>query len=77
MGKQVPLVMYRRGVRIVLGMASVENDGSISSKVADDMWPQVRDLFLPNVGEFSIIPVPKKPVTEYDKPAVRGRARPR
>lgn len=58
--KQVPLVIYRRGVRTEIGMAEVRDDGSIEAQVAKDHWPLVRDLFMPNVGEFSINPVPPK-----------------
>lgn len=59
MGKQVPLVMYRRGVRTQLGMASVEDDGSISAQVERELWPMVKNLFLPGVGEFFIAPAQK------------------
>jgi hypothetical protein len=59
MGKQVPLVMYKGGVRTVLGMASVQDDGSITAQVTKDHWPLVKDLFLPNIGEFSISPFRK------------------
>ncbi len=57
MGKQIPLVIYKGGVRTVIGMASVEDDGSFVGQVAKDVWPTVKDLFLPNIGEFSIAPV--------------------
>lgn len=59
MGKQVPLVIYKGGERIVLGMASVEDNGSIEAQVAKDMWPAVKDILQPNVGEFSIRNAPK------------------
>lgn len=61
MGKQVPLVIYRRGVRTVLGMASVAEDGSIEAQVEKDKWPSVKHLFAPGVGEFSINPAPTRP----------------
>lgn len=58
--KQIPLVIYRRGVRTEIGMARVEDDGSIVAQVSKDNWPLVKELFMPNVGEFSINPVPAK-----------------
>jgi hypothetical protein len=56
MGKQIPLVMYKKGVRHVLGMASVEDDGSIVAQVAKDKWVESKHLFVPGIGELSINP---------------------
>jgi len=58
MGKQLPLVMYKDGRRIVLGKAVVEDDGSITAQVVKDAWaiPEIKDLFKPGIGQFSIVP---------------------
>lgn len=53
---QIPLTIYKRGVRTVIGMAQVEKDGQITAQVAKDHWPMVRSYFTPNVGELSIGP---------------------
>lgn len=58
--KQVPLVMYKSGVRTEIGMVQVEDDGSIVAQVAKDHWPLVREYLMPNVGDFSINPVSAK-----------------
>lgn len=59
MGKQLPFVMYKGGVRHVIGMASVDKDGKIEAQVNKESWPLVKDLFLPDIGEFSISPFRK------------------
>lgn len=73
MGKQVPLVVYKGGTRTVIGMASVQEDGSIEAQVMKDHWPTVKDLFLPNIGELSIAPVgtsmPRKRVIIENTPS--------
>ena len=60
MAKQIPLVMYSRGVRVIVGMVSVKDDGSIESQFKKDLWPSIRDSFLPFVKEFSINPAPSE-----------------
>lgn len=55
MGKQVPLVLYKRGIRVVLGMASVEDDGSFVGQIEKDKWAAAKHLFVPGMGELSII----------------------
>lgn len=55
MGKQVPLVIYKRGVRTEIGKASVQPDGSVTAQVSKDHWPAVKDLIAPGY-EFSIGP---------------------
>lgn len=61
--KQIPLVVYNRGVRSVLGMVVVGDDGSFHGQVTRDAWPIVKDRFQPNVGEFSVNPAPMRPMT--------------
>lgn len=56
MGKQIPFVMYKSGVRIVLGQASVQKDGEIIAQIPKDKWTVVKHLFEPGVGEISISP---------------------
>lgn len=58
MGKQVPLVIYEKGIRTVIGMASIQDDGSVKMQINKASWPWLRDRFLPGVGEFSINPSP-------------------
>ena len=53
---QIPLTIYKGGIRTVIGMAIVEKDGQITAQVAKDHWPVVRSYFTPNVGELSIGP---------------------
>jgi hypothetical protein len=53
---QIPLTIYKRGVRTVIGMVQVEKDGQIKGQVAKDRWPEVESYFNPNVGELSIGP---------------------
>ena len=57
--KQVPLVMYQSGIRTVLGTATIKSDGSVEAQIADDVWPSVREFFLPSAGEFSLNTAPK------------------
>lgn len=56
MGKQIPLVMYKGGARVVIGRASVGDDGSIEAQVTKDAWPLVKGFFKPSIGEISISP---------------------
>jgi len=46
-GKQVPLVMYKRGTRTEIGMVSVQPDGSGTFQVSKDHWPDVKDIIQP------------------------------
>lgn len=55
-GKQIPMVIYRHGARIEVGKAFVNEDGSLDGQIALDNWPEIKDYFLPSVGEFSLVP---------------------
>lgn len=55
MGKQVPLVIYKKGVRTEIGKASIQPDGSIEAQVSRDHWPQVKEIISPGY-ELSIGP---------------------
>lgn len=67
MGKQVPFVIYNRGNRTVLGMASVSDSGEIVAQVSKDMWPTVKHLFAPSSSEFALAPAkPAVPKTNYN-----------
>lgn len=57
MGKQVPLVVYKGGVRTVVGHASVEKDGMITAQVARDHWKIVKDFLVPDKAEITIAPI--------------------
>ena len=43
-GKQVDLVYYRDGVRIVVGKASITEDGAITGQINKDTRQEVKDL---------------------------------
>lgn len=60
---QIPLTHYKRGVRTEIGMVEVSADGEIKAQVAKDMWPLLKHLFRPNVGELSIGPAPQNSKT--------------
>jgi hypothetical protein len=66
MAKQLPLVMYKRGVRTVIGKVAVNDDGSIDGQVVKDIWPAVRALFLPERGELTIGFSPKQPSSMHE-----------
>lgn len=53
---QIPLTIFKGGVRTVIGMVQVEKDGHLVGQVARDRWPEVKSYFTPNVGELSIGP---------------------
>lgn len=55
MGKQVPLVIYKRGVRTEVGKVSVQDDGSGTFQVTKDHWPALKDIIKPGY-ELSIGP---------------------
>lgn len=65
MGEQVPLVVYNKGVRTVVGMACISSNGSIDAQVAKDMWPELKDLF--PIGEFVIGQAAKPRRVPYEK----------
>ncbi len=62
MGKQVPLVIYERGKRVVVGMASVSDDGTVEALVNRDSREVVKKLINPSSTEliFSVFKKPSK-----------------
>lgn len=58
MSKQVDLVMYRQGVRFVLGKIDVADDGTIEGVVSKDTWSMIKDRFDPTKGEVVLAPIP-------------------
>lgn len=58
--KQVPLVIYKSGERIQIGMASIGSDGEIIGQIAKDIREDVKALLWGNIGDVSLNP--KKPL---------------
>lgn len=64
--KTVPLVMYRRGERIVIGQAIVKGDGSIEGQIAKDVRQELKDiLFGDMLGAISVDPKPLPSTSTY------------
>lgn len=75
MDKQLPLVMYKNDMRIVLGKASVGNDGAVQMQVYREHWPLVKELFTPKIGEFVIGPVPPvQMMFDYNQNSVKSKS---
>lgn len=55
-GKQVDLVLYKGGERIVIGKAIVEKDGAISAQIAKDLRADVKEIITGKIGDVSINP---------------------
>lgn len=58
LGKQISMVIYRHGVRVEVGKAIVNDDGSIEAQITKDAWPEIKEYVLPKIGEFSLVPAP-------------------
>lgn len=54
--KQVPLVIYKGGERIEIGMASVSTDGSIEAQIKKDIREDIKEMIYADIGDFSINP---------------------
>lgn len=54
--KQVPLVIYKGGERIEIGMAIVATDGSILAQVKKDLREDVKDIVYADLGDVSLNP---------------------
>lgn len=54
--KQVPLVIYKGGERIEIGMASVSTDGSIEAQIKRDIREDIKDIIYGDLGDLSINP---------------------
>ncbi len=62
--KEVPLVMYKGGERLVIGQAIVKGDGSIIGQISKDVRKELSDvLFGDMLGAISVDP---KPVAHPD-----------
>lgn len=65
----VPLVIYKSGERIVIGLAYLKGDGRIEGQIAQDVKKELREqLFGGLVGDISINPkLPFKPDLKYNQ----------
>lgn len=60
--KQVPLVIYKGGERIVVGMAIVNPDGSIQAQIAKDINKELKTALFGNaIGDISLNPMVRSP----------------
>lgn len=59
--KQVPLVIYKGGERIEIGMASVSTDGSIEAQIKKDIREDIKAVIYGDLGDLSLNP--KAPLT--------------
>lgn len=69
MTKPVPIVVYKGGVRTIVGLAMVEPDGSLQAQIAKDHWSIIKDVFRLESGEFVLSPAPAS-VTIVEDPKV-------
>lgn len=61
MAKQIPLIMYKNGaIRTELGKVILNEDGSIEGRIAKDNWALIKDMFMADAGEFSIVALQKR-----------------
>ena len=56
--EQVPLVIYKGGERIVIGLASFDPDGSITAQIFKDFNDDIKTLVYGEIGDISINPKP-------------------
>lgn len=54
--KQVPLVIYKGGERIEIGMASVSTDGNIEAQIKKDLREDVKTIIYGDLGDLSLNP---------------------
>lgn len=65
--KQVPLVIYRGGKRLQVGMASVSEDGRIEAQVSKDARSFVNELSVLVSSEVCLNPTPETPQYKHTK----------
>lgn len=58
--KQVDLVLYKGGERIVIGKVALNPDGSFQGQIARDIRAEVKLILSEGIGDISINPIPRK-----------------